>query len=72
MSVRSSLICDEVDKGADRFKFIRRSCALKAPGLLLAEGAPTVRLGKTFWRVGEVFFFTKTAIHRKRKVVKSI
>ena len=57
MSVRSSLNPDEVDKGVDRFKFIRRACALKAPGLLLAEGAPTVRWGKTFWRVGQVFFY---------------
>ena len=71
MSVRSSLNPDEVDKGVDRFKFILRACALKAPGLLLAEGAPTVRWGKTFWRVGQVLF-TKTAIHWKRKVVKSI
>ena len=57
MSVRSSLNPDEVDKGVDRFKFILRACALKAPGLLLAEGAPTVRWGKTFWRVGQFFFY---------------
>ena len=56
MSVRSSLNPDEFDKGVDRFKFIRRSCALKAPGLLLVEEAPTVRWGKTFWRVRQFFF----------------
>ena len=37
MSVRSSLNPDEVDKGVDRFKFIRRACALKAPGLWQTE-----------------------------------
>ena len=29
----------------------RRACALRALGLLLADGAPTVGRGKTFWRV---------------------
>ena len=29
----------------------RRACALRALGLLLADGAPTVGGGKTFWRV---------------------
>jgi len=29
----------------------RRVCALRALGLLLADGAPTVGRGKTFWRV---------------------
>ena len=47
----------------------QRACALRAPGLLLADSALTVGRGKTFWRVGQLFF-TKTAITRKRKVVK--
>ena len=29
----------------------RRACALRALGLLLADGTPTVGRGKTFWRV---------------------
>ena len=41
--------------------------ALRALGLLLADGAPTVGLGKTFWRVGRVPL-TKTDVTRKRKV----
>ena len=32
----------------------RRACALRALGLLLADGVPTVGWGKTFWRVGRV------------------
>ena len=47
-----------------------RACALSALGLLLADSALTVGRGKTFWRVGQVFFFTKTAITRERKVKK--
>ena len=30
---------------------------MRALGLLLANGAPTVGWGKTFWRVGRVFFY---------------
>ena len=45
----------------------RRACALRALGLLLADGAPTVGLGKTFWGVGRVPL-TKTDVTRKRKV----
>ena len=45
--------------------------ALRPLGLLLADGVPTVGWGKTFWCVG-VFFFTKTAVTRKRKVERSI
>ena len=33
------------------------SPALRALGLLLADVAPTVGRGKTFWRVGQAFFF---------------
>ena len=33
----------------------RRDCALRALGLLLADGAPTVGRGKTFWRVNRIF-----------------
>ena len=43
--------------------------ALRALGLLLADGAPTVGLGKTFWRVGRVPL-TKTGVTRKRKVAQ--
>ena len=59
MSVRSSLNPDEVDKGVDRFKFIRRSCALKAPGLLLAEEAPHSEVREDFLARRPGFFFTK-------------
>ena len=31
--------------------------ALRALELLLADGAPTVRIRKTFWRVNQVFFY---------------
>ena len=43
----------------------RRACALRALGLLLADGAPTVGWGKTFGRVGRVPL-TKTGVTRKR------
>ena len=32
-----------------------RACALRALGLLLADGAPTVGRGKTFWQVSRIF-----------------
>ena len=48
-----------------------RACALRALGLLLADGYLRVGLGKTFWRAGRVFF-RKTAVPQKRKVGKSI
>ena len=38
--------------------------ALRALGLLLADGAPTLVWGETFWRVGQFFFL--------RKIEKSI
>ena len=47
----------------------RRARALRALGLLLADGVPTVGLGKTFGRVGRVPP-TKTGVTRKRKIVK--
>ena len=49
----------------------RKACALRALGLLLADGAPTVGRGKTFWRVNRIFFFTKTAVTPEHKVEKS-
>ena len=52
---------------AKRSARARRACALRALGLLLADGAPTVGLGKTFWRVGRVPL-TKTDVTRKQKV----
>ena len=33
----------------------RRACALRALGLLLADGTPTVGGGKTFWAVSQIF-----------------
>ena len=33
----------------------RRACPLRALGLLLADGAPTVGKGKTFWAVNRIF-----------------
>ena len=47
----------------------RRASALRALGLLLADGAPTVGWGKTFWRVGRVPP-TKTGVTRKRKIAQ--
>ena len=47
----------------------RRACALRALGLLLADGAPTVGWGKTFRRVGRVPL-TKTGETRKQKVAQ--
>ena len=41
----------------------------RALGLLLADGAPTVGWGKTFWCVGRVPL-TKTGVTRKRKVAQ--
>ena len=43
--------------------------AMRALGLLLADGAPTVGRGKTFWRVSWIFF-TETAVTPERKVEK--
>ena len=47
-----------------------RACALRALGLLLADSAPTVGRGKTFWQVSRIFF-TETAVTPERKVEKS-
>ena len=33
----------------------RSACALRALGLLLADGTPTVGGGKTFWAVSQIF-----------------
>ena len=45
--------------------------ALRAPGLLLADGAPTVRgEGEDFLTGQPGFFFTKTAVTREQKVGK--
>ena len=46
------------------------ACALRALGLLLADGTPTVGGRKTFWRVSRIFF-TETAVTPERKVEKS-
>ena len=43
--------------------------ALRALGLLLADGTPTVGGGKTFWAVSRIFF-TETAVTPDRKVEK--
>ena len=42
---------------------------LRVLGLLLADGAPTVGRGKTFWQVCQIFF-TETAVTLDRKVEK--
>ena len=47
-----------------------RARALTALGLLLADGAPTVGRGRTFWQVSRIFF-TETAVTPERKVEKS-
>ena len=59
---------------SDRFPVsqpAREGPALRALGLLLADGALTVGRGKTFWHVNR-FFFTKAAVTRERKVKKSL
>ena len=43
--------------------------ALRALGLLLADGALTVGRGKTFWGVNQIFF-TETAVTPEQKVKK--
>ena len=58
-------------KSANEVKYVYPVRALRALGLLLADCAPTVGLGKTFCRVGRVPL-TKTAVTQKRKVKKSI
>ena len=50
----------------------RRACALRALGLLLADGYLTVGLEKTFWRVGRVFFLRKRPSLGNDKSEKSI
>ena len=47
----------------------QRACPLRALGLLLADGAPTVGRGRLFDR--SVRFFTETAVTPERKVKKS-
>ena len=45
--------------------------SLRAESARAADSALTVGRGKTFWRIGQVFFFfTKTAITHNRKVEK--
>ena len=44
--------------------------ALRALGLLLADGTPTVGKGEDFL-MGQLNFFTKTAVNPERKVGKS-
>ena len=43
------------DFGYDIKLSSRRACALRALGLLLADGTPTVGGGKTFWAVSQIF-----------------
>ena len=47
----------------------RRACALRALGLLLADGAPIVGEGEDFL-TGQLNFFTETAVTPERKVKK--
>ena len=52
--------------------FIQSAREVRGPeGLLLADGAPTVGRGKTFWQVSRIFF-TETAVTPERKVEKSL
>ena len=64
-----SMVAEDDYPARARSAWARRARALRALGLLLADGAPTVGLGKTFWRVGRVPP-TKTGVTRKRKIVK--
>ena len=48
----------------------RRACAMRALGLLLADGTPTVGGGEDFL-TGQPDFFTETAVTPERKVEKS-
>ena len=48
----------------------RRACALRALGLLLADGTPTGGRGEDFL-TGQPDFFTETAVTPERKVEKS-
>merc|ERR1712240_176266 len=48
----------------------RRACALRALGLLLADGTPTVGRGEDFLS-RQPDFFTETAVTSERKVEKS-
>ena len=48
----------------------RRACALRALGLLLADGTPTVGRGEDFLS-RQPNFFTETAVTPERKVEKS-
>ena len=66
--MQSDLWTLEVYPARPRSARARRARALRALGLLLADGAPTVGLGKTFGRVGRVPL-TKTGVTRERKVV---
>ena len=51
--------------------FVYPARALRALGLLLADGAPTVRGGRFFDGSTVFFFFTKTAVTWEWKVEKS-
>ena len=48
----------------------RRACALRALGLLLADGTPTGGRGEDFFS-RQPDFFTETAVTSERKVEKS-
>ena len=49
----------------------RRACALRALGLLLADGAPTLHSGEgEDFLTGQQNFFTETAVTLERKVEK--
>ena len=52
-----------------KFLSFYQARALRALGLLLADGTPTVGGGKTFWAVSQIFF-TETAVTPERKVEK--
>ena len=52
-----------------QFSLARRACALRALGLLLADGTPTGGRGEDFLS-RQQNFFTETAVTPQRKVEK--
>ena len=52
----------------------RSACALRALGLLLADGAPTAGRGKTFSAVNQVFFYENCCISgtESQKIVPKV
>ena len=64
------LICIQPASPSLIMMIIRRACALRALGLLLADGTPTGGRGEDFLS-RQPDFFTETAVTSERKVEKS-